>query len=353
MERTELQFIRLVKNFEMKWQLVLARMKNLVTPLRRFLPVLMGVLALTGWVLAGTIWLSNTAPGEPEPQQPAAARQAPVQAAPGGRPYLGIRAEPFKQENLTGLKILEVFPGSPAALSGLRSQSDPLRTTGDVIIRVNDRPIKSDEDFRLLMQNRVAGDVVNFLVTSENAESYDMISVTLGAIPAAMRTANREHGKVNGASQKTDTAAQIEAAILSRVNRLRAERGLAVLEASSLLQKAARSHSEQMASQNFVAHIDPSGKDVVGRIQAQGIGNFKSVGENIFAGENLASVADAVLEGWMASPGHKRNLLSPEYRQAGTGVVIVSGTRKIFVTQVYLEPYADERADASARKRLP
>ena len=305
--------------------------------LHRALFVTMGVVALTGWVAAGLLWHRDPATQQVEPAQAEAAPPVSPKTVPIGRPYLGIRGEAFKQGSLTGLRILEVFPKSPAAISGLRSENDPLRTTGDLIIRVNDRAIQSEDDFRALMEKSVPGDVLNFLVTSEGAESYEIIPVTLGAVSGSTQIADAA-GAQNGASpQESYSATQIEDAILSQVNRVRSERGLDLLRADPQLQQAARSHSEQMARQNFFSHVDPKGRDVVARIQSEGVTGFKSVGENIFVGQNLANLVDSVIQGWMASPGHQRNLLSSEYREVGTGVA-VSNKQKIYVTQVYLDP---------------
>lgn len=305
--------------------------------LHRSLLVMMGVLALTGWVAAGVLWHGDPATQEVEPVQAKAAPPAPQKTAPIGRPYLGIRGEAFKRGNLTGLRILEVFPGSPAAISGLRSENDPLRTTGDLIIRVNDRAIQSEDDFRSLMEKSVPGDVLNFLVTSEGAESYEIIPVTLGAVSGSTRTADITEAQNGATPQESYSATQIEDAILSQVNRVRSEHGLGALRMNPQLQQAARSHSEQMARQNFFSHVDPKGKDVVDRIQSQGVTGFRSVGENIFVGQNLANLVESVIQGWMTSPGHKRNLLSSEYREVGTGVA-VSDKQKVYATQVYLDP---------------
>ncbi len=337
LEKTGASIYPVVKRFRINLSACINKSKSLVTSLHRSLLLMMGILALTGWVLAGMLWHADLATRDAEPVQAEATPPAQQKTVPIGRPYLGIRGEAFKQGNLTGLRILEVFPGSPAAISGLRSRNDPLRSIGDLIIKVNDLAIKSEEDFRLLMQKSVPGNVLNFLITSDGAESYEIIPVTLGAVPGTTNTGNIKDDQNSATSQGSNSATQLEEAILSQVNRVRAEYGLDALRSNSLLQEAARSHSEQMANQNFFSHIDPKGRDVVDRIHSQGVESFKSVGENIFVGQNLANLVDSIIQGWVASPGHKRNLLSSDYREAGTGVA-VSNKQKFYVTQVYLEP---------------
>ncbi|HEV3002144.1 MAG TPA: CAP domain-containing protein, partial [Solirubrobacteraceae bacterium] len=46
-----------------------------------------------------------------------------------------------------------------------------------------------------------------------------------------------------------------------------------------------------------------------------------SVGENIAWGSGTLSSPAGIVAAWMASPGHKENLLNPTYREIGIGIV--------------------------------
>jgi len=84
---------------------------------------------------------------------------------------------------------------------------------------------------------------------------------------------------------------------------------------------AAQAHSQNMASRNFLMHCDPDTQSQPwDRMTAAGY-NWNSAGENIAAGE---ATPIAVVAGWMASPGHRDNILSPSYRETGTGYVLDS-----------------------------
>lgn len=92
--------------------------------------------------------------------------------------------------------------------------------------------------------------------------------------------------------------------------------GLPPLKRESLLDSASRSHSAKMAMGGFLAHCDPGTKTAPGeRLRAAGY-NWSSAAENIAAGD---STAEAVVARWMSSPGHRRNILSPEFREIGVG----------------------------------
>lgn len=77
----------------------------------------------------------------------------------GRKVYLGMRGKTFRQGEVQGVKISAVFPGSPAAKAGLRSDRDPapayLRrssgSTGHIIVGANGRAIRSEEDMSRLL----------------------------------------------------------------------------------------------------------------------------------------------------------------------------------------------------------
>jgi len=78
---------------------------------------------------------------------------------------------------------------------------------------------------------------------------------------------------------------------------------------------AAENHSENMALQDFFDHQGVNGDDVIDRISIIGY-NYFTAGENIGAGY---STPEAVVEGWINSPGHRANLLNPDFTEIGVG----------------------------------
>ena len=119
------------------------------------------------------------------------------------------------------------------------------------------------------------------------------------------------------------------ASLLSRINQVRA-RGAdcgadgvfgaaAPLAWNDRLTLAAEGHSQDMAAKNFFSHTSADGRTLADRINASGY-VWSSVGENIAAG--YAGV-NAVMDGWIASPGHCANLMNAGF--AEVGVVCVPG----------------------------
>lgn len=96
----------------------------------------------------------------------------------------------------------------------------------------------------------------------------------------------------------------------------RANNGLPPLKAASELMQAAQYHSDWMASHNCFAHKCAGEADWDTRIANAGYVNAQALGENIAAGYGSAN--DAV-QAWMNSPGHRANMLSADFREAGGG----------------------------------
>ena len=90
------------------------------------------------------------------------------------------------------------------------------------------------------------------------------------------------------------------------------------------LQSTAQGHSESMASEDYFAHESPDGSTPLSRMRAAGYIYSSRVGYEI--GENIAwgtlwlATPQAIVAAWMASPGHRANILDANYRDTGLGV---------------------------------
>lgn len=105
--------------------------------------------------------------------------------------------------------------------------------------------------------------------------------------------------------------------VLRIVNNERAKAGCTALTIDSRLAKAANSHSADMAANNYFSHTGRNGSDVADRVEAAGY-NWSAVGENIAKGQPTPA---AVMKDWMASSGHRANILNCRFRNIGIGVV--------------------------------
>ncbi|MFJ3797634.1 CAP domain-containing protein [Streptomyces sp. NPDC090088] len=118
----------------------------------------------------------------------------------------------------------------------------------------------------------------------------------------------------------TSQEAVVEAEVLKLVNEERAKVGCSALSANSSLTKLAEAFSDDMAARDFFDHTDPDGKTPWDRAAAAGISNLG--GENIARGQ---ATAQAVMDAWMNSEGHRANILNCDFKTLGVGVHFGSG----------------------------
>ncbi len=138
----------------------------------------------------------------------------------------------------------------------------------------------------------------------------------------------------------------LERRIHARVNAVRQAHGLAPLTWSAPLSRVARRHSRDMAARRFFRHINLEGQNADERAGAVERVCTDWIGENLFMTDAYVSYRDIrryrndelvdvervyrwktpqrlarqVVEQWMESPGHRRNLLHPGYTAEGLGV---------------------------------
>lgn len=152
------------------------------------------------------------------------------------------------------------------------------------------------------------------------------------------------------------SAGDIEARIDELINRERVAAGLRRLAQDSALAAVAREHSRDMAVRNYFDHTDPVHGSPTDRAAAAGYVCEKREGDVLFSGvaENIAmqhsysrytvrdgvrsydwssteEIAEAVVTGWMQSPGHRANIVDPRSDRHGVGVHIRD--HRVLVTQ--------------------
>jgi uncharacterized protein YkwD len=145
---------------------------------------------------------------------------------------------------------------------------------------------------------------------------------------------------------------ELDAAILCLVNGERADRGLPGLNHVSELDQSADGMCKRMVAEHFFAHETPDGKTVVDRVQPTGYipksGDWV-VGENLAWGSGALSTPQSIVNGWMNSPGHRANILAPDYKDIGLAACMGSPTTTNTGGTVYVNNFgAKSGADLNA-----
>jgi uncharacterized protein YkwD len=111
-------------------------------------------------------------------------------------------------------------------------------------------------------------------------------------------------------------AEDAESEMLIMVNREREAIGLQPVVMDVQLRSVARNHSQDMLERGYFSHYTPEGLSPFDRMDLAGV-------EYTYAGENLALAPSVPLahQGLMDSPGHRANILNPNFNKLGIGAI--------------------------------
>ena len=113
--------------------------------------------------------------------------------------------------------------------------------------------------------------------------------------------------------------AQVQATqVVALVNSERQRHGLPALAQDRTLAGAAGDHSCFMASTGRMSHTGKGGRNLAARLRASGY-RYRAAAENVAYGYRDAG---RVVPGWMLSDGHRRNILTRGFTQAGAAIRI-------------------------------
>ena len=125
------------------------------------------------------------------------------------------------------------------------------------------------------------------------------------------------------------------------INQERTSRGLSSFTWNPTITQAAVNHSDDMANRGYFEHDSPEGDDFTWRDSQVGFTCSVSQGSWIYGGaENIMymegyygvdTIATETVDGWMNSPGHRENILTPYFKSEGVGVA--QSGNEIYATQ--------------------
>ncbi|WP_230686839.1 CAP domain-containing protein [Catellatospora vulcania] len=131
--------------------------------------------------------------------------------------------------------------------------------------------------------------------------------------PAAPRTA----ATTGRTSPESDRITVLEGQVATLINRERERAGCRRLRSDPRMGAAARRHSADMARNDYFSHTGRNGSSFVDRLEDAGYPRRHAAGENIAYGY---STANAVVDAWMGSTGHRSNIMNCAARASGVGL---------------------------------
>jgi uncharacterized protein YkwD len=113
----------------------------------------------------------------------------------------------------------------------------------------------------------------------------------------------------------------VRAEMLARVNAARRSAGLRPLRRSPDLDRAAQAHAGDLLTRGYYKHVSPEGSTPLSRASAAGY-RADLIAENL---HERTGPIEVIVEDWLRSPAHRRNLLDPGASDLGVGLAIGPG----------------------------
>jgi uncharacterized YkwD family protein len=119
--------------------------------------------------------------------------------------------------------------------------------------------------------------------------------------------------------------------VIDLTNKERKKNGLGALKADGELSNVAEMKSEDMKDKNYFSHTSPTYGSPFEMMQNFGV-DYSSAAENIAVGQESPQ---SVVNAWMNSPGHRKNILNGQLTHIGVGIA-KDGSQGIYWTQMFI-----------------
>jgi|UniRef100_A0A7C3SM36 uncharacterized protein YkwD len=131
---------------------------------------------------------------------------------------------------------------------------------------------------------------------------------------------------------------RVEKGVIKLTNEVRRKNGLPVLTREPRLCRLARQYCDDMLLRRFFSHVNPEGQTPQERLRQGYPYSLEAVGENIYGADGSEPLetellARIMVDSWMSSPGHRRNILNPEFTDIGVGVAALG--KQLRATQIF------------------
>lgn len=217
-----------------------------------------------------------------------------------------VRAIPDSVNEGTGNKLLGIIPGIIngwiyAVILSALLLALPLKDS------VTNETRNSKLAARLAMQSEWANKKLAPVFDDAVRQTMNSLTVNPSSKEKIPLAFTLDHAKVR---------ADLEMKMLEMVNKERMKNGLKPLRFDPEMTNVARAHSRDMFARGYFAHENPEGKNPFDRMKAAHV-RFITAGENLA----LAQTLEIAHTNLMNSPGHRANILNPDYGRLGIGIL--------------------------------
>jgi uncharacterized protein YkwD len=163
---------------------------------------------------------------------------------------------------------------------------------------------------------------------------FIFLAVSTPAIAQTKAAARPRIAEAEPERSPITTPEKIAKEVFDNLNKTRQMEGYAKLKWSPEAANVANLHCANMARYNFFSHKGLDGLFVNERADELGV-SWRAIGENIAYNQGYDDPVDFVIERWMNSPSHRKNILNPRWSESGVGVTVTDEGRYYF-TQVFI-----------------
>ncbi len=134
--------------------------------------------------------------------------------------------------------------------------------------------------------------------------------------PATQQPAQQQPAQTEKTTEQASyQLSEYEQQVVELTNHERAKQGLPALQVDKELSRVAREKSLDMQQNNYFSHTSPTYGSPFDMMKQFGI-TYKAAGENIAKGQRTPQ---EVVNAWMNSSGHRKNILSSNFTHIGVG----------------------------------
>ena len=165
-----------------------------------------------------------------------------------------------------------------------------------------------------------------------------------GPADGGARTAHAYLANASACTHATDRSlapAVQRRAVTCLINQARRQQRRVRLSPDRSLQTAAGLKGQKVASCGQLSHT-PCGTNLIGPLRASGY-RYASFGENLYVGASGAVSAYDVVAAWLASAGHRENILRPNFRDVGVSFVRAQGILNSGPEVVWVATFGSQR----------
>lgn len=190
-------------------------------------------------------------------------------------------------------------------------------------LNINGKPANSHSyviDGYTYFKLRDLGNLLGFTVGWDTATSSISITTPWGGNTVQQPDQTTTSAPVEKQETEAEKAERFIEEVIELVNEEREKEGLPALDTMAKLDKAAQIRADELTEK--YSHDRPDGSSCFTVLDDVNINGYSAVGENIAMGQKTP---EQVVQAWMNSEGHRRNIMSVHFEEIGVGYVDNNG----------------------------